>query len=114
MTMPHELSDCSKDVIFVNTKFARLLQIVSQYIKEELAVTVGIDVPMSIMIKIVAKVWSVDKIAVLFSRGRLNRGASWSGRGKKAYVSKHDTIRAINVKWLCFRSLTRTGSRIPS
>jgi hypothetical protein len=64
--MSHKFSYRSEDIVLVNTEFARLLQVIGQYVEKKLAVAVGVDVSVCIVVEVVSKVGSVDEVAVLF------------------------------------------------
>ena len=63
--MPQELTDGAEDVVLVNTELARLLQIVGEDVEEELRVAVGVDVPVRVVVEVVAEMGRIDEVAIL-------------------------------------------------
>lgn len=89
----------SKAVLGVDASLARLIEFICKNIQHELAVTVGVDMPVSLLIEESLDLGSVDQIAIV---GEALRGDSL-GRLAEPLTKReaYDAIWGIDIEWLC-------------
>ena len=71
-----------KDVLLVDSGFSGLVEFAGKDVQHQLAVTVGVDVSVGLLVKELAKLRSIDEVAI---------------------VREDNSVRAVDVKWLGFR-----------
>ena len=75
----------------IDTSLLGLVELISEYIQHQLAVTISVDMAMCFIIQELLQLWGVDQVAV---------------------VGEADTIGTIDIEGLSFSIRTATSSRI--
>jgi len=115
-SLGHEAAHGDEDVLLINTKFSRVVQIVGKDIEKKFRVGKGVDVPVRNGIHELQERGCVDQVSILWGvfsayifllsssllstpKENLREGAE----DKKAHMSKRYAIWGIDVEWLSLR-----------
>jgi hypothetical protein len=83
----HPFQGC-KAIVGVDTRLSRLIQLIRENVQHELAVALGVDMPVCVLVQELAKLGRVDQVAV---------------------VGHTDAVWTVDVEWLCLGVRAASG-----